>query len=69
MDSTPLKAEELIERKHAVKAKMKKLKAQKAQAQENSDKEKVEFLRKRLHSQRRVLRKIARKVKAQAKID
>jgi hypothetical protein len=62
-------SEELIERKHAIKAKMRKLKAEKAQAVENKDKEKVELLRKRLHSQRRVLRKVVKKAKARVKVD
>ncbi len=61
-------AEELIERKHAAKAKLKKLKAQKAQAKESGDAEKAALLHKRFRSQRRVLRKLVKKEKAARKV-
>ncbi len=62
-------SEELIERKHAIKAKLKKLKTEKAQAKENKDQAKIDLLRKRLHSQRRMLRKIVKKAHAKSKVD
>ena len=57
-------SEILIERKHVLKEKIRKLKAEKEQAIANKDKKKAALLRKRLHDQRRILRKVVKKVKA-----
>ena len=57
-------SEILIERKHAIKEKIKKLKAEKKQMLANKDKKKAALLRKRLHNQRRILKKVVKQVNA-----
>jgi hypothetical protein len=54
----------LIDRKHALKAKIKKLKADKEKAISAGDKAKVALLRKQLHQQRRLLRKTVKLIDA-----
>ncbi|MBD3306440.1 hypothetical protein GF339_08580 [candidate division KSB3 bacterium] len=58
--------EDLHARKLNIKARIRKLKAEKAQATQDGDSEKVTNLRKRLHRERHLLKKIARKAKAQS---
>ena len=59
-------SEVLTERKHALKKKIKQLKAEKEQALSDKDKEKLALLQRRLRRQRRVLRKVVKKAKVQA---
>ena len=51
-------SEVLAERKHALKKKIRQLKAEKAQALEAKDAKKTALLRRRLRRQRRVLKKV-----------
>ena len=57
-------SEILIEQKHALKEKIRKLKVEKEQAIANQDSPKVAILRKRLHSHRRRLKKLVKQVNA-----
>ena len=57
-------SEILIEQKHALKEKIRKLKVEKEQAIANQDSPKVAILRKRLHSHRRRLKKLVKQVHA-----
>ena len=56
----------LVEQKHALKEKIRQLKAEKAQALEAKDKKKVATLRKRLRQKRHALNKLIKQVKATA---
>jgi hypothetical protein len=62
-------SEVLIERKHALKKKIKQLKAEKQQALEakEKDEKKLALLRRRLRRQRRILRKVVEKAEIQTK--
>lgn len=57
-------SELLSERKHAIKQKIKHLKAEKAQALAEKDTEKTALLQRRLRRQRRVLKKVNAKAEA-----
>ncbi len=57
-------SEDLTEKKHKIKEDIRKLKAEKEEAFANKDKAKVAFLQKRLHQQRRLLKKVVKLVKA-----
>ena len=59
-----LESESLINKKHALKEKIRKLKVEKEQAIANKDFQKASLLRKRLHSQRRRLKKLVKQVNA-----
>lgn len=59
-------SEILVEQKHELKKKIRQLKAEKAQALEAKDQEKVAKLRKRLRQKRHALNKLVKQVKATA---
>ena len=61
-----IESESLINKKHALKEKIRKLKVEKEQALANKDFQHVSILRKRLHSQRRRLKKLVKQVNANA---
>jgi hypothetical protein len=56
--------ESLAEKKHALKKKIRQLKAEKEQALTDKDKKKAALLRERLRRQRRILKKVIRKAQA-----
>jgi len=58
-------SEVLTERKHALKKKIRQLKAEKEQALADKDKEKLPLLQRRLRRQRRILRKVVEQTQAQ----
>lgn len=58
----------LIDRKHAVKARIKRLKAEQEQAVTAKNKEQTALLQKRLHQQRRLLKKLVIKVNESNKV-
>ena len=58
----------LLDRKHAVKARIKRLKAEKEQAIAAKDKKQAILLQKRLHQQRRLLKKLVVKVNESNKV-
>ena len=61
-----IESESLINRKHALKEKIRKLKVEKEQAIASKDFPKVALLRKRLHNQRRRLKKLVKQVNTDA---